>query len=152
VVDRDGRTHRFVRLVVPDWVAVVAVTPDDRWLLVEQERFGSGRSSLEPVGGVVERGESPEDTARRELLEETGHACASLCALGVVRPNPTLQSNRCFLFLASGAVPVAAPRPDPAERLTLRALTRGEVAAAVRDGTVDAALGVLALERALHRG
>jgi ADP-ribose pyrophosphatase len=150
VVGADGVPQTFVRLRVPDWVAVVPRTSDGRYTLVEQRRHGSGRLGLEPVGGVVEVGESPEDTARRELVEETGLGGGELVSLGVVWPNPALQDNRCWLFLARRVAPVAAPRPDPHEALVVRALTTREVEQALADGRVHAALGALALERALR--
>jgi 8-oxo-dGTP pyrophosphatase MutT (NUDIX family) len=151
VTDRNGDTHEFLRLRMPDWVAVAAVDHAGDWLLVEQHRFGTSGASLEVVGGVVDPGESPGDAARRELLEETGHAADTWVSLGAVRPNPTLQDNTCSLFLALGSRPVALTRPDPTEALALRRVGRIELGRLLGSGAIDAALSVLALERALHR-
>ena len=49
----------FVIAHPPDWVNVVALTPDQRIVLVRQFRFGIDGFSLEIPGGVMERGEDP---------------------------------------------------------------------------------------------
>jgi ADP-ribose diphosphatase len=100
-----------------DWCNVLAVTPDDRVVMVWQYRFGTDALSLEIPGGVVEDGESPEQAARRELLEESGYEAASFEPLVVVEPNPAIQNNRCFSFLARGAVPTGATQFDAQEEL-----------------------------------
>src|SRR5208337_964796 len=55
-------------------------------LLVEQFRHGNDASTLEVIGGVCDPGEEPGFTARRELLEETGHEAASWVDLAAARP------------------------------------------------------------------
>ena len=62
----------------PGAVAIVAVTPQRRLVMVRQYRYAAGRFLLEIPAGTLEPGESPEDTARRELREETGYSADSL--------------------------------------------------------------------------
>jgi len=95
----------------------VAVTPDDRVVLVWQYRFGSGALSLEIPGGVIDPGESPDHAARRELREETGYEAERFDLLLTVDPNPAIQSNRCFTFLARGARRTAPTEFDGQEEL-----------------------------------
>lgn len=94
---------------VRDWCNVVAVTDDDRLVLVWQWRFGTQAFSLETPGGVIDEGESPIDAARRELLEETGYEARTIEHLLTHEPNPALQGNRCHSFLALGAKRVRDP-------------------------------------------
>ena len=98
-----------------DWCNVVAVTPEDQVVLVWQYRFGTDALSLEVPGGVIDPGESPEHAARRELREETGYVAESLELLVAVEPNPAIQNNRCFTFLAEGARPTGATDFDGQE-------------------------------------
>ena len=64
----------FYVLEYPSWVNVIAITPDDRFVMVRQYRHGLGIISTELCAGVVEQGEEPIDAAKRELLEETGYS------------------------------------------------------------------------------
>jgi 8-oxo-dGTP pyrophosphatase MutT (NUDIX family) len=100
-----------------DWCNVVAVTPADEVVLVWQYRFGTDALSLEIPGGVIDPGESPLEAATRELFEETGYESEPLELLVEVEPNPAIQNNRCFTFLARGARPTGATRFDAMEEL-----------------------------------
>jgi 8-oxo-dGTP pyrophosphatase MutT (NUDIX family) len=116
--DSDGRPRgdAFV-LTAPDWCNVIALTPDDHLVLVWQYRFGTDALSLEIPGGVIEEGESPAETARRELREETGYEVDGVEPFLVVEPNPAIQNNRHFTFLARGARRTSVTGFDPQEEL-----------------------------------
>ena len=101
-----------VREVVehPGAVAVVALTADDRLLLVQQYRHAAGRMLLELPAGTLEPDEPPVETARRELIEETGHAAARLTEVVTFFPSPGYSAERIVLFRADGCVPVRHER------------------------------------------
>ena len=69
----DGLKGDYIVMDAPDWVIVI---PDagDTFLLVKQWRHGENALSIEFPGGVIERDETPEQAAARELAEETGFA------------------------------------------------------------------------------
>jgi ADP-ribose pyrophosphatase len=105
----------FTRDVVrhPGAVAVVAVTEDRRALLVRQYRGPVDRELLEiPAGTRDVDGESPEDTARRELIEEAGVRAGDLRLLATVLNSPGFCDEETFVFLATGLEPAQAPRPE----------------------------------------
>jgi 8-oxo-dGTP pyrophosphatase MutT (NUDIX family) len=142
-----AREHDFTRLLCPDWVNVVAFTTAGELLLVEQFRHGIDASTVEVIGGVCDRGEDPAQTARRELLEETGHEAGRWVGLGSCAPNPAVQNNRCHFFLALDCVPVAALDLDPSEELRVWAASWAEAEQLLRDGTLDHALVMSAFLR-----
>jgi 8-oxo-dGTP pyrophosphatase MutT (NUDIX family) len=130
----------------PDWVHVLALTRDDRAVLVRQWRPGLGAASLELPGGMADCGETdPVATGRRELLEETGYGAAEFRELPPLSPDPAHASNRVRFLLALGAERVAEQRLDPTEEIAvelhpvgglLEGLGRGAVANASHVGGI----------------
>src|SRR5258708_39259291 len=71
---RTGKEHDFFVLECVNWVNVIALTPDNQLVLVEQLRHGSATVELEIPGGVMDPTDtSPEATGARELREETAY-------------------------------------------------------------------------------
>lgn len=103
VSSRDGREHKFYCLEAPDWVNVIALTPDGQIVLIEQFRHGTEELTLELPGGMADENEDPHLAAARELLEETGYAAREVITLGKSRPNPAIQNNWVHHFLALDA-------------------------------------------------
>jgi len=125
----------------------VAFTREGELLLVEQYRHGVDASTLEVVGGVVDRGEAPSDAGRRELLEETGFRPDRWIPLGSCLPNPAIQDNRCHFFLALDCDPVAQLDLDPSEELRVWAVPWGEAETLLKEGRIEHALVQVALLR-----
>jgi ADP-ribose pyrophosphatase len=109
----DGATHYSLR--TNDYVSVVAVTYEGRLVLVRQFRPAVGRMTLEVPSGHVEDGETPEHAARRELLEETGHAAEKFQFLGNLSPDTGRLANRMWCFFAADARPASETgfQPEP---------------------------------------
>ncbi|HWN67043.1 MAG TPA: NUDIX hydrolase [Haliangium sp.] len=150
---RTGAVHTFSIIRSSDWVNVVALTPDDQVVLVRQYRHGTGRQSLEIPGGMVDPGESPLEAAQRELREETGYATARWIDLGMVEPNPAIQTNRCHTWLALDAERVGELELDPGEVLVVETTPLSAVADLVRSGAITHALVVAAFYHFLvHAG
>jgi ADP-ribose pyrophosphatase len=97
---RTGREHDFYVLDSVNWVNVVAITPDQQLVMVEQYRHGSNTVELEIPGGMMDAGETdPVATAVRELREETGYEGENARLLGRVWSNPAILSNRTYTVL-----------------------------------------------------
>ncbi len=150
-LESEGRAHEAHVIRTVDWVAAVAITDDDRFVLVRQHRYGIDAVTLEPAGGIIDPGEDPAEAAVRELREETGYAGSAVESLGVVHPNPAMQDNRCWFFLVRGARVVGDLACDENESVEPVILTRGEVEAALESGEISHALAVIPLMRALAR-
>ena len=115
----------------PDIVVVFALTTAGEAVLVEQYRHGMQGATLELPAGVMDPDDpSPQATAERELLEETGYRADRLEFLGRLRPSPARQANVTYCFLGLECRPVGEPGGDPVEDITLRLLPLSELRAA----------------------
>lgn len=148
-----GATKRFSLLDSPDWVNVIAMTDDDRVVLIRQFRPGTRAVCLEIPGGMIDPGEDPCAAAARELAEETGYTGGRLELLGKVAPNPAFQSNTLYTVLARGVTRSRPPEPDPSEVITVETATLAECQRRLVSGEIDHALVVVAFAHlALRRG
>ena len=138
----DGLEGEFFVLDTNDWVNVLALTPDDKIILVRQFRYGSKEQSLEPPGGVVERGEDPVIAGLRELQEETGYVGEEPKLLGVVRPNAAILSNRCHVILVRNVQKTAALNFDQHEELVTELYPVRELKEMVRRGEITHSIGL----------
>jgi len=130
----------FFLIAPPDWVNVVALTPQHELVLVRQFRFGTDDLSLEIPGGVMEPGEDPVTTGLRELEEETGFTGQGARLLGSVHPNPAIQTNRCHLVFVEQATRTSALAWDPNEELETLLLPVDEVYARAEHGEITHSL------------
>lgn len=142
---RRGTERDFVVAHPPDWVNVIALTPDGQLVLVRQFRFGVDDFALEIPGGVMDPGEDPLAAGPRELREETGYTGAPARLLGTVRPNPAILSNRCHVVLVEQAVPAAATAWDHDEEIEILTRPVDDVLALARGGGIDHSLVLNAL-------
>jgi ADP-ribose pyrophosphatase len=140
-----GTERDFVVVQAPDWVNVVALTPDHQIVLVRQFRFGIDEFSLEIPGGVMEPGEDPVAAGLRELREETGFTGAPAKLLGTVHPNPAIQSNRCHFVFVEQAVKSHALEWDADEEIHVMTQPAEEVLALAHSGGITHGLVLNAL-------
>lgn len=136
----------FWTIEAPDWINVIALTSDDEVLLVRQYRFGIQDTTLEIPGGMCDPGESAQQAAARELQEETGFAGREIVELGWVYPNPAVQTNRCYSFLARDVERFGEPSPDPTESFELIRVKLDEIPRLIREREITHALVVAAFQ------
>lgn len=141
---RTGAVRRFSIVECVDWVNVIALTPSDEVVLVDQFRHGVEAVTCEIPGGMIDPGETPLQAGQRELLEETGYAAETWRDLGVVTPNPAFQTNRCHTVLALDARRVAGQSQDPGEDITVGLAPLASIPARVAEGRIDHALVIAA--------
>ncbi|MBC8040395.1 MAG: NUDIX hydrolase [Opitutaceae bacterium] len=139
------REREFVVVDAPDWVNVVALTPDLRLVMVNQFRFGSNDFSWAVPGGIIEAGEDATVAGARELAEETGYTGTAARLLGSVHPNPAFMRNRCHLVLVTGATATSALAWDPDEEMEVQAVPVEDVYRWAWEGRITHSLVLNAL-------
>ncbi|MDE6826375.1 MAG: NUDIX hydrolase [Paramuribaculum sp.] len=137
----DGRINdEYWVLEYPAWINVIASTPEGRYIMVRQYRHGLGIISTELCAGVAEQGEDPLVAARRELAEETGYTDGTWSLNCIVSANPGSQNNLTYCFIAENVTLSATQHLDDTEDLRIELLTREELAALLKGGTMRQAL------------
>lgn len=124
----DGRIiEEYYVLEYPDWVNVIAITKEGEFVMEKQYRHGLGIHSIELPCGVIEKGESPIDAAKRELLEETGYGNGEWSKLMTIAPNPGSMNNLTHCFLAVGVEKISKQSLDDTEELTVHLMSKKQI-------------------------
>lgn len=141
------RLNPYYVLGYPDWVHIVALTPERRLVLVRQYRHAGGSEFLELPGGTVDVADrSPMVTAARELEEETGYVGMRPKLVSSLYANPALQTNRVHVYLVDGAEPSGQLKRDGGEDgMTVHLMPIPQVVAGLRDGVIGQSLHVASL-------
>ena len=146
VSPRTGKEHDFFVLDSVDWVNVIAVTPDQQLVMVEQYRHGSNTVELEIPGGMMDAGETdPVATAVRELREETGYEGENARLLGRIHSNPAILSNTTYTVLIENCRLQHGVEFDSGEDLITRLVPVAESPKLVADEKIGHSLVVVAL-------
>ena len=131
----DGRTKKREIVVHPGAAAIVALMndgEDKEVLLVEQYRKAVESKTLEIPAGTLEEGESPEECARRELIEETGFQASKMDTLTEFYPSPGFSSEIIHIFKASGLREVS----DGEAELPIKFVRLSELLMKIRNGEI----------------
>ncbi len=152
---RLGNGHEIDRFHVihgPDWASVLCVTEASEVILVRQYRHGIASSSLELPAGVIEAHETPEEAARRELVEETGYEASDWVRIQSVSTEPARHTTTAHFFCARGARQTRPPAPEETEVLELVKVPLADLARIATDGTIVHGVHIGAILAAFSRG
>lgn len=123
----DPEGHRFFMIRSRNWCHTIPITESGEIILVKQYRAAKFDEILEFPGGVVDENDTnPKDTALRELKEETGYTLApggQLISLGECSPNPALQDNTLFSFIAFPVTASSTQSLDPYEDIVVEKIS-----------------------------
>jgi ADP-ribose diphosphatase len=152
ILTPDGRHSNRDIVGHPGAVAILAVDPDERVLLVRQFRLAAARTLLEIPAGTLDRAadgtlEDPDLAARRELEEETGFRAGSWEHLSAFWTAPGFATELMHLYLATDLVPANDDRlgPDEDERLELERIPWRDAVTMAENGEIADAKSILGL-------
>ncbi len=134
----------------PGAVAIVALTDEGAVILERQHRYALRRDFVEIPAGKIEKGEAPLETAKRELLEETGYAAATWTSLGLIHNAIGYSDEGIELWLATGLEKREA-KLDEGEFLEVLTLPFEEALAMAADGRISDVKTIIGLFWASRR-
>lgn len=140
----DGKGGTFYVIENPDWVNIIALTKQREVVLIRQFRHGSEDVILEIPGGMIDGNESAENAARRELLEETGYSSERWFLLGKSEPNPAIQNNSVFHYLAIECEASSDVYFDEHESIVTETISLDMIQRVIAEGKISHSLVVAA--------
>lgn len=137
----------FYVLEYPDWINVIAITEDGHFVFIRQYRYALDLDSIELCAGVIESNETPEEGARRELLEETGFGGGEWREFMTIGQNPSTCNNLTHCFIAKGVKKLQDQQLDRTEDIEVLILTQDQVLDLLHSDTLKQALMLAPLWR-----
>jgi ADP-ribose pyrophosphatase len=137
IADREVVLHRGA-------VAMVPMVDRDHVCLVKNQRIAIGRTLVEIPAGTIDEGESPDQTAERELAEETGFRAGRITPLCDWYVSPGVMTERMFLYLCEDLT-LGQTDHQADERLEPEIVSWTDAIAMLRDGRIQDAKSMLGL-------
>lgn len=137
--------HDFHILIMPDWINIVALTEDDKFIMVRQHRLGTNEFTLETPAGLIEKAEDPGAAAVRELMEETGYRPKNITLMKKLYANPAIMNNYIYFYLATGCSKIGKQNLDLVEDIEVNLYSKQEVRAMMQDGRINHSIIITAL-------
>jgi 8-oxo-dGTP pyrophosphatase MutT (NUDIX family) len=136
----------------PTWVSALAITEDNKVVMVRQYRHGIQETILEVPGGCVDDTDKNFESAiARELLEETGYSFKEFSYLGKVSPNPSTNTNWMHMFLATGGIKIKEQQLDHNEEIEVVILSIDELKQLIAENKIVQALHVCTITYGLQK-
>ncbi len=114
-------------VITPDFVSIVALTKKGEFVVIKQYKYAVGEVTISPVGGYIEPGEEPLESAKRELREEAGYESENWISLGKYVIDSNRGCGNAYLFLAKDAEQTCIPNSGDLEEQEILLLSRTEI-------------------------
>ncbi len=135
VIQPDGAPGEYDVLEKNDFVIVVGRI-ENKFLLVDQDRYPVGERSLEFPQGNIEKGETPEAAAMREFEEETGYRSGWLINLGKIWLATGYSNQSYYVFYVEGGTKGKAIRDGSEADMEVRILSKTDIEKAILNGEI----------------
>lgn len=119
----------------PGAVVILPLLDKERVVLIHNDRFSVGEKLWELPAGTLEEGELPQETAKRELQEETGYTCQQINPLTFFYTTPGFCNERMFAYTASDLT-LGSQHLDESEKITVTIFTWLQILDMLKSGKI----------------
>ncbi len=140
----DGVEHLRDIVRHPGAVTILPILEHGRVCFVQNFRIAVDETLIELPAGTLEPGEDPAETARRELIEETGYRAGRIELLATFFTSPGILDEKMYVYVATSLTP-GETALEAGEEIEPLVVTRQEALAMVRDGRIHDAKTIAAL-------
>ena len=142
--------ERLKVIVHPNNAVAIFPVEHDRCKLLKQYRFAIDQYIVEAPAGTIEPGEDPKETARRELIEETGFAAGKIIPKGFIYTTPGFTDERIFLFEARDLSPSDEFGKDEDEVIEVINIPTSDLKGMIQNGTIVDAKTICLIYRCME--
>jgi ADP-ribose pyrophosphatase len=142
-------TEREKVIVHPNNAVAVFPVDKDQCKLLNQYRFAIDQYIFEAPAGTMEPGEDPKETARRELIEETGFTAQTIVSKGFIYTTPGFTDEKIFLFEARDLSPSDEYGKDEDEIIEVVDISVANLPGMIRDGSIVDAKTICLIHKCL---
>jgi ADP-ribose pyrophosphatase len=140
----DGHEFNYTLVDHPGAVWIVPVTADGQLVLIWQYRYAVADWCYEVPAGGLSSNLTPEEVARRELLEEVGGQAKDMCYIGQFYTSNGISNEVAYIYLATDVV-LGETRREPTELMEMRLVPVEEALRMARSGEISDGPSALAL-------
>ena len=140
----NGYTATFEMITHPGAALIVPILNKDKIIMLRQLRPVIKSYIYELPAGTLDKGESPKDCAKREIIEETGYSAGKLTYLGVIHPVPGYSTEKITIFRADG-LRKCARLAEKDEIIETKVFTRSQIKRLFKKGRITDAKTISAL-------
>ena len=142
---KDGKEYPFLCLDTIDWVNIIPLTKENEVVMIKQYRHGNEEITLEIPGGMTDREDkSPQESAIRELVEETGYMGNEVIKLGECSPNPAIFNNLLHVYLVKDVEKKYAQNLENTEDIEIVKIHINKIPDLIKSGEINHALVITA--------
>jgi ADP-ribose pyrophosphatase len=149
LLDLNGKEKIYLRGVRKDYSTVVPFISKDEILVIESYRHLVDSIQIEVPSGYIDEGESPKQSAIRELKEETGYAARDVISIGHYTLDYTMFEQKGNLFVAYGLTKEQEQSLGIMEKIDVKIMNIMEIKRLLFEGKVLNAASIVALYRGL---
>lgn len=148
VINLSGKDGIYGHMKIKDGVNVLPIDEEGNVYLGREFHYGVGKATIEVIAGGIEAGESPSNTAKRELREELGIIAEEFIDFGITHPLTAYSDTTSYLYLAK-KLSFSSQELEDSEEIEIVKVSLSEAVEMVNSGKITSAESCILILKAV---